>query len=733
MEIKTSMITGITGMDGTILANLLLKKGHKVIGVVRRNSTPNNLSRLSLLLNDPNLVIVYGDITDAASVDRFVCAYEPDELYHLAANSFVGISWDSPTHIFDTNTVGTINCLEAIRKFAPDCRFYFAGSSEQFGNYISKKGVSVLHEESPMCGVSPYGVSKVAGYQMTKLYRESYDLFASCGILFNHCCNDIDTPIITKINNKISIQRIVDLLNFIPIQTQTLIPKQRIEVWDGDKWSKLNAITIRPTLDDKDLEIKIANTRHGIVRPTNNHNMLNEFGDKVLNQDVIIGDHLLHGRYPTSSQQSNNRYDFTCTNSSITKEEAELIGIIVGDGCVLQDLRIEIGCTPDENVKYIEQLLNSFSLNKLTIGQIYSNNLGQHRNVSFSDVNWVKKLDLYGSIYNSDHYKKVPDFILNATPEIQLAFLRGYNFADGLKANKCKYEFKNFKTNSIQLAQGLLFLIANTTKQDYNINYEYNIENDCWYYSINLLTPNKKIDKNKENLVKDLISRNVSLREIARMTGFSRKFVQNINRGQPATLIHPLFKNRTEIKKIINQKVKFVADICLDSGKFMAGAGTIIVANSELRGTEFFTRKVTSQLAKIKLGKQDILKLGNLQSKRDEGYSGDYCQAMYLMLQHSKPDDFVIASGQTHSCQEWLDLTLKYFGLARGVVDIDENLFRPNELFELKGDASKAQSVLGWKPTIDYYELNHRMCKYDMLKQSDNSSNWEIADRMVFK
>lgn len=319
---KIAVISGVGGMDGFHLSKLLLSFDYMVVGIVRRSASDNQW-RLEEIKKHPKFKLVYGDITDAASIDKIVNDYLPHEFYHLAANSFVGCSWASPTHVIETNTIGTINCLEAIRKNKRDCKFYFASSSESYGDYVKRQPHKevVLDENSPMIAASPYGVSKVAGYQLTKVYRESYNMFASCGILFNHC--------------------------------------------------------------------------------------------------------------------------------------------------------------------------------------------------------------------------------------------------------------------------------------------------------------------------------------------------------------------------------------------------------SPLRGTEFFTRKVTSQLARIKHGKQDLLNLGNLDAKRDEGFSGDYVRAIYLMLQHNIPDDFVIASGETHSCQEWLDLSLDYFNLTHDVVRLDTNLFRPNEVNVLIGNASKAKDLLGWTPNVPYKDLNRMMCECD--------------------
>lgn len=337
---KTAMITGIGGMDGTYLTKYLLSMGYRVIGILRRSANDNS-ERLRTLKGSPNLTLVYGDVTDASCVSGLVQKFQPDEFYHLAANSFVGTSWESPAHYIETNTIGTIHCLEALRQHKKDCRFYFAGSSEMYGDYVKRTGGEVvLDEECPMVAASPYGVSKVAGYQMTKVYRESYDMFATCGILFNH-----------------------------------------------------------------------------------------------------------------------------------------------------------------------------------------------------SDT---------------------------------------------------------------------------------------------------------------------------------------------------------------------------------------------------LRGKEFFTRKVTSQLALVKWGLQDKITLGNLSAKRDEGSSRDYIVAMHLMLQHDTPDDFVIATGETHSCQEWLDASLDFFGLDASHAETSSSLIRPNEVNVLIGNPSKANSVLGWKSTQSYQQLNNNMCKYDYHLQSNDPAVHRKADEFLF-
>lgn len=184
-ESRTAVLTGITGQDGYYLTHHLLEQGYRVVGLVRRTSLPTQ-TRLRTLRGSPNLHLVHGDVTDIASIQKAVKEFRPDEFYHLAAQSHVAMSWEYPLATADITGMGVLNCLEAIRQEKPDCRFYFAGSSEQFGNPIDEGKVAQLNEDSPMEPESPYAAAKVFGYNITRCYRRSFDMFAVGGILFNH-------------------------------------------------------------------------------------------------------------------------------------------------------------------------------------------------------------------------------------------------------------------------------------------------------------------------------------------------------------------------------------------------------------------------------------------------------------------------------------------------------------------------------------------------------------------
>ena len=180
---KKAFMTGVTGQDGSYLAELLLEKGYEVWGILKRNSVAENqTARLDDVFNKINLE--YADMLDLASLNRVLEQVKPDEIYNLAAQSHVRISFDQPIYTTQVVAIGTLNILESMKLLCPNSRFYQASSSEMFGNSFDNDGFQ--RETTPMHPTSPYGCAKVYGYNITRNYRHSYNLFASNGILFNH-------------------------------------------------------------------------------------------------------------------------------------------------------------------------------------------------------------------------------------------------------------------------------------------------------------------------------------------------------------------------------------------------------------------------------------------------------------------------------------------------------------------------------------------------------------------
>ena len=185
MSTRRALITGITGQDGSYLAEFLLRKGYEVHGIVRRSSSFNT-GRLEAMYQDPHvadyrLKLHYGDMVDSSVLGRILHSVRPDEVYNLAAQSHVRVSFDMPEYTSDVVAQGTTRLLEVLRELGPNTRFYQASSSEMFGASAPPQS-----ETTPFRPCSPYAIAKVAAHQTTGLYREAYGLFAACGILFNH-------------------------------------------------------------------------------------------------------------------------------------------------------------------------------------------------------------------------------------------------------------------------------------------------------------------------------------------------------------------------------------------------------------------------------------------------------------------------------------------------------------------------------------------------------------------
>ena len=244
---KHVLITGITGQDGSYMIDYLLEHTDtEIYGMVRRSSSPNTIN-ISHIINNPRVKIVTGDLSDSQSIDNLVSEIKPDYFINLAAQSFVGVSWQIPEQTFDVGAVGVIRCLEAIRKHAPHCRFYNAGSSEELGN-VDYYPQNERHNLKPR---SPYGAAKASARHIVKVYRESYNLYAIQGLLYNHESERRGEEFVTRKITK-AVARIKNAItngsNFIPLELGNLDAKRdwshALDFIDGI-WKMLNQDTPR--------------------------------------------------------------------------------------------------------------------------------------------------------------------------------------------------------------------------------------------------------------------------------------------------------------------------------------------------------------------------------------------------------------------------------------------------------------------------------------------------------
>jgi GDPmannose 4,6-dehydratase len=661
--VPAALITGITGQDGSYLAELLLEKGYDVHGIVRRSST-EKFERIEHLRD--RVTLHQADLLDHRSLVDALRAARPDEIYNLAAMSFVAVSWIQPTLTAEFTGVGVTRVLEAIREVCPEARFYQASSSEMFG----KVREVPQNEETPFYPRSPYGVAKAYGHFITVNYRESYDIHATSGILFNHECVAATSPLLVRHNGFVKVVTPRDLVPLIRNgrSVQSFTPDRLLEIWDGESWTEITAITAtRRRTTDPDHRLLSIEARGGIVEATAHHGMLDEDREIIRAGDVGPDSRLaLAEQWPESQ-------DWT----AITPEMAEFLGLMVADGCVPADEHHVDFANNDEWLRLrITQLWSKVFLGRATASTLRS---GWNPDATVEHVRltgapsataWLRE-----QLYTRTGLKQVPPIILNADAGARTAFLEGYYAGDGLKRGSGE----SVKTNSAVLAQGLYWLYA-LDGRPASVYAEH--RGARTYYQLNLPSA-----------------------------------VRVGSKGQH------LRRDPAEVRKVLDAQVaddEWVFDLETESGVFCAGVGGIVVHNSPRRGLEFVTRKITWHAAAIKLGLADKLKLGNLDAQRDWGYAKDYVEAMWLMLQRDAADDYVIATGIAHSVRDCLDIAFDQAGLEiDDHVEIDASLKRPAEVDQLIGDPSKAKRQLGWTPQTSFEELIRLMVDADYRLLSD--------------
>jgi GDPmannose 4,6-dehydratase len=655
----SALVTGITGQDGSYLAELLLEKGYDVHGMVRRAST-EKFDRIEHIRD--RITLHQGDLLDQRSLVDALRASKPSEIYNLAAMSFVAVSWIQPTLTAEFTGVGVTRMLEAMREVCPEARFYQASSSEMFGKVLEVPQT----ETTPFYPRSPYGVAKAYGHFITVNYRESYDLHATSGILFNHECLSETTPLFLREDGIIAVKTPVDLVPLLRNggSVQNFLPKAFLEIWDGDDWTPITAITAtRRRATDPDHEMLSIQAHAGVVEVTAHHNMLNPDFEKVAACDVEAGDELaLADDMPPPADWS-----------VATIEMAEFLGLMTADGYVHRDGAG--GCfTNDDPLlrAHVASLWSQLFLGKSKERAVTS---GWNENASVERVElngcrtvtpWLRE-----QLYTSTGFKQVPQLILNASQEVQQAFLDGYDKGDGLKRGNGA----SVKTNSAVLAQGL-----------------------CWMYHVNDQPATVSVEQRGETTYYQL-----NLASAVRVG----------DKGQH------LRKNPAEVRRIAPASVpddEWTFDVETESGVFCAGVGRLVISNSPRRGLEFVTRKITWHAAAIKHGLKQEVRLGNLDAERDWGYAKDYVEAMWLMLQRDIPEDYVIATGTANSVRECCEVAFDEAGLGdfEQYVTIDPAFVRPAEVDHLIGDPGKAGRDLGWVPQTSFEELIRLMTRADM-------------------
>jgi GDPmannose 4,6-dehydratase len=495
-------------------------------------------------------------------------------------------------------------------------------------------------------------------------YRESYNLYACSGILFNHECIVASTPLLLREAGTIAVRTPPDIapLREKGASVQSFTP-DGLEVWDGTGWTGVRAITAtRHRPEDPEHRLLSIEARGGVVTVTAHHTMLHAELREAPAESLAPGDEL------AMAASIPPRPSWT----RLSVEMAEFLGFMAADGYVAK-----------ESAQI--QFTNNGRAFRARVAELWSRLfLGRTRewegSSGFDRERTVKQLALTGGpevagwlrsqLYTATGHKQVPPLVLNGDDWEQQAFLAAYYAGDGLKAGNGD----SVKTNSPVLAQGLWWLYALRGQQS-SVYVEW--RDGAAYYQLNLSSPHPRGLKGQH-----------------------------------------LRKNPAEVRRVVPVHAaqgKWVFDLETESGRFCAGVGGLVVHNSPRRGREFVTRKVTDGAARVKLGLARELRLGNLEARRDWGFAGDYVDAMWRMLQQPKPDDYVVATGESHTVRELVEIAFGALGLDwRAYVREDPTLLRPAEVERLVGDASKARRVLGWAPRVAFRELVEMMVQADL-------------------
>lgn len=659
---KKALITGITGQDGSYLSEFLLARGYEVHGIVRRVALEDPEHRLWRIRHILDKITLHtASLESYASIFNVVEKVKPTECYHLAAQSFVSYSFEDEFSTISTNINGTMHILSAIKQRAPKCKFYFAGSSEQFGH--AKE--TPQNEDTPFHPRSPYGISKVAGFDLTRNYREAYGLFALSGILFNHESLPKNSPLIIKKDGLIDILPIEELFHKGEEHLYEGIKdgyKNQL-VWNGKGWTKIINGT---AYIDKKRKLNLIQTREAVVELTDGHYLFDENNQEIKAEDVRVKNRLYKTEFPKEENKLND------TDVSL----AYFIGYMVGDGHIDERGGIQItGTNKNEILAVGKTIMDKYGWTYRLKTWGTGRWSGCRKNVWQLDINndsewglWLRK-----HIYSLSKEKKIPKFILNNNSKIKSAFFDGYYEADGRMGGYESYRYKGWTTKSAVLNLGLIFLINGLTGQKAKTKIAH-INNNRYYYT---QLRSSKTSKGR-HLLKDL-------NEVIR------------------------------VNKICNFKDGTFFDLQTESRTFVSGANLVKIHNSPRRGFEFVSRKISHTVAEIKLGLAKELRIGNMEAKRDWGFAGDFIQAMWLMLQQDKTEDYVIATGETHSVKEFLKLAFDYVGLDwKKYVVIDKDLYRPAEVYLLQGDFTKARKKLGWKPSVRFEDLVKMMVDADI-------------------
>ncbi len=644
------LITGITGFVGSHLAEFALHQGAEVIGSVRWRSNAEHIEHLR-----DRLTLIEGDLREVLSVRNLLEQARPDYIVHLAAQSFVAASWQTPAETLVTNALSQLHLLEVMRQLGSRARFLAIGSSEEYG--LVETDELPIRETNPLRPLSPYAVSKVAQDLMGYQYFKSYGMDIIRTRAFNHSVGR-HTPVLLRDDRTelVDIRYISEIRKYKPkgylggqlFDDGTVVWDMRqhpVSVWADGKWSKILHVSCHP-LRPGDRVLRLV-ASGGIVEATGDHSVMapGPAGHVAVSAGTLsVGDRIALVDVPNS------------LGMWVHEDVAWFLGFFVAEGCIT-NAKVRIDNKDRKPLqRCAEILLQHFGMDSFWIegrGGVWR--LSVRRPERFAQ--WLRP-----QVYASDGNKRVPRSVLNAQTDAKLAFLRGYNEGDGLRAGYGSYEFKSFKTKSPILALGLGYLVANTTRQRLCLNTE--VRSTGTYYLINLNSANAS---------------------------------------------HERWGRHLEVPTDVIKKIEPVPydgevwDFETEDHVFHAGLGRNLVHNTgPRRGECFMSSNFAKQVAEIEAGlREPVMSVGDLKPTRDFSDVRDVVRGYWSLLERGTAGEvYNLCSGQDRSIEWILNFYLAQSKVSRIEVRQDPARLRPSDVPVLRGDCSKIERATGWRRRI---------------------------------
>jgi len=656
------LITGITGFVGSHLAEYALKAGAEVVGSVRWRSRLEHIEGIR-----QSIRLIEADLRDVSSVRALLAETRPERVFHLAAQSFVHASFNAPAEALHTNILCQVNLLEALRAERLSPRILVVGSSEEYG--LVHESELPIKETNLLRPLSPYAVSKVAQDLMGFQYWKSYGLPIVRSRAFNHSVGRW-TPILLRDDRTglIDIRYIGELRRYKPtgylsgrlLEDGTVVwdmHQHEMSVWADGDWSKIIHLSCH-RLGEGQRVVRLVSSG-GIVEVTGDHSVMvpGSKGHVARSaEELSVGDRVALVDLPRGSRMF------------VHEDVAWLLGFFVAEGCITNG-KVRIDNKDRKPLQRCAEIL----LQHLGVDSYFVDPKSGVWRLTVRKPEALARW-LHPQVYASDRNKRVPRSILNAQPDAKLAFLRGYNEGDGLRAGYGSYEFKSFKTKSPILALGLCYLVASTTRQRVCLNTE--VRQTGTYYLIDL------------------------------------------NSGNEA---HANWGRHLEIPDDVVKKIEEVPyegevwDFETEHHVFHAGLGRNLVHNSgPRRGEVFATSNFAKQIAEIEAGRREpVIQVGNLAARRDFSDVRDVVRGYWLLLDHGEPGEvYNLCSGQAWSVRQVLDFLLSQSRVAKVSVVEDPARLRPSDVPHLVGDATKIGKAMGWRTEIPFEQTLRDLLDY---------------------